>query len=190
VGLLLLLAASYGAVAAGRASMLVALKQDALAGALVHSARYHYLSQAALALVACTLLSQAGRRKEAAIAMRGVLIGWVLALVVGRTVSPPARPDYEPVRRRVTSLRDDIESEIRKAPAGSVACIPNQRLYLSSGFPGTLGIFILYHRSDEFEGRPVYFTSSDPELLASRLPGSRAASLLLPTGSCPPQIPH
>jgi len=182
--------ASYGAIAAGRASLIVSAKPDGLAEVVAHASRYYYLAHAVLTLVVCLLLAQAGREETRAIPIRIALVGWLGCLVVSRIVSPPDHQNFEPWRRRITWLRDGIEEQIRKTPAGAVACIPNQTLQLAGGFPGTLGIYMLYHPGNEFEGRRVYFTSSDPGLLATRLAGSRAESLLLPADGCPPQFPH
>ena len=55
------------------------------------------------------------------------------------------------------------------------------------GFPGTVGVFMLFNRDDTLEGRRVYFVSSDPGVLAMREQGGRLGSLLLPADACPPR---
>jgi len=45
---------------------------------------------------------------------------------------------------------------------------------------------MMLHAANELDGRRVYFTTSDSQLLARSDLGGRLATLLLPTSSCPP----
>jgi hypothetical protein len=98
---------------------------------------------------------------------------------------PSLPDDHESVRSLVIYLRGVTDAAIRETPPGSVSCIPNRPAALAEAFPGTFGVYVLYHPADEFEGRRVYFTSAHPRELALRIPGSRAHALLLPDGACP-----
>jgi len=185
--LLLVPAASYAAIAIGRASMIAAVRPDAVTDAVVNSPRYYYLGQAGLALLVSALLAQARRGGRLVPVASAILVLWMGSVVAGRWLWPPALEDFQVWRDRVRFWRGLTEGEIRKAPPGAVACVANKTADLGDGFPGTVGVYILYNHSDEFEGRRVYFTTSNPKVLALRLPGSRTASLLLSEGRCPPE---
>lgn len=187
IAILLLPLASYAAIAAGRGTLVSALRPNDFVRVFIAAPRYHYLAHAGLALLTCTILAVAWRRWPGQSRPGGaVLAGWLLCLLVSRVVWPPPRDDFRLWRTRTNAALAEIENEIRKQPPGSAACIPNRPLALCLGFPGSFGVYILHHRDDELEGRRVYFTTSDPRLLALRLPGSRAEALLAPVGACPP----
>ena len=79
-----------------------------------------------------------------------------------------------------------MSAVLAQAP-GSTVCLPNEPVPVSLGFPGTVGVFMLFNRDDTLEGRRVYFVSSDPGVLAMREQGGRLGSLLLPADACPPR---
>jgi hypothetical protein len=132
------------------------------------------------------LLSQVLRDRRLAPVGTAVLVTWLVCVAASRVLWPPPFERFQILRDRVRFFRGMIEGKIRSAAPGSAACVPNQAVDLSAGFPGFVGIFMLYHRDDAFEGRRVYFTTSDPKVLALRIPGSRTKDLLLPDGQCPP----
>ena len=79
-------------------------------------------------------------------------------------------------------------SPARDEAEAATVCVRYEPTPLAIGFPGSIGVFMLYHRDDDLEGRRVYFVSSDPSVLALREQGGRLRSLLLPAGSCPPRV--
>ena len=182
--LLLVPAVSYGAIAAGRAAMIAAFNPGNQVSTIVRAGRYYYLGQAGLALLVAALIAQALRADRLVPAGRIVLAGWIACVVASRWLWPPSLEDYRQLRDGVGAWRERIAGAVRQAPPDGVACVPNGAFPLASGFPGALGVYILYNRDDQFEGRRVFFTSSDPKELALRVPDSRVGSLLLPTERC------
>jgi hypothetical protein len=184
--LVLVCVASSGSIAAGRASMIAAFRPTTWIAVIAHAARYYYLTQAVLAVLVVVLLEQlCFRRGGVGRWGAAVLVGWMGCVMVGQVLWPSLPEDHESVRSLVIYLRGVTDAAIRETPPGSVACIPNRPAPLAEAFPGTFGVYVLYHPADEFEGRRVYFTSADPRELALRIPGSRAHALLLPDGACP-----
>jgi len=184
LALLLLVATSYLVVSAVRASLYVAASKGNLLSVLVQGTRHHYLSQSVLAVAVALVLAELGCLLRPAVWTRAGLVGawtgWALATPllfnphVGRLEDP-----------RVARVRAQLEQAIRNEPVGTTVCLPVEPVFLTLDFPGTLGVFALYHPGDEFEGRRVRFMSSDPKLLALRGTSERMRRLLLPDGACP-----
>jgi hypothetical protein len=184
--LLLVCLASYASIAAGRATLIEMFAKGEWVSTIAKALRYYYLSQAVFALLVVALLDQVFRRGDRVNRWgRAGLAVWMGWLVAGQLLRPSLPDDYEGIRSSLVYLRGITDAEIRKAAPGSVACVPNRAVQLGNVLPGTFGVYVLYHPEDEFEGRRVYFTSSDPQELALRIPGSRARSLLVPEGECP-----
>jgi biotin transporter BioY len=191
VALLLMCLVSYGSIAVGRATMIAVFNGNTWVSTIAHASRYYYLSQAVFAVLVATLLAQLLRRGgRAGHWGTAIPVVWMGCVVVGQLLWPTPADDFEYVRSFVVYLRGVTDAEMRRTPPGSIVCVPNQPAPLGEAFPGTFGVYVLYHPSDEFEGRRVYFTSSNPRELALRIPGSRALSLLVPEGECPPGAVH
>src|SRR5262249_41779374 len=111
-----------------------------------------------------------------------------LGVLVGHVRHPVAafHWSFDAIRNLLASQRPDLEREVLARPPGATVCVPTEPAPLTLGFPGSVGIFMLYHRDDALEGRRVYFVSSDPGVLAMREQGGRLRGLLLPAGHCPP----
>ncbi len=184
--LLLLATVTYGTIAAARAGIIAAARPGAMVEAIVAAPRYHYQAQAVLAVLAAIVAGQTMRSRRLGAIARMVLSIWLLVVVGSRIVWPPLPKDLREQRETIRLQRGLVEAEIRSSPGSGAACVPNRPVSISPHVPGAFGTYILFHRADEFEGRRVYFTSANPAVLALRLPGSRAESLLLPDGECPP----
>jgi len=150
--------------------------------------RYHYLAQIALTAVLCLVLAEVERRVSLAARTKRLLLGaWVTWAVTNAVFLLPPLDCHESDRATVAAARDAMAAEIHAHPAGSTVCLPNRPVPLAVGFPGSVGVFILFERENTVDGRRVYFVSSDPALLAQRETGGRLASLLVPAGACPPR---
>ena len=81
--------------------------------------------------------------------------------------------------------RARLETAIRSSPPGTTVCLPVELAAIASGYPGLLGVFVLYHPTDDVEGRRIRFVSSDPKVLALRETSARLRALIVPEGACP-----
>jgi len=179
--------ACYVMVALGRALVLAAIQPNALVHAYVVATRYHYLAQSLLAVALCLVLAEASRRLSLTTRTTSLLlVAWGAGSVMSAVLLRPPVPRFDAARDLVARQRERIERDVLARPPGATACVPYEPAPLSVGFPGSIGIFMLYHRDDDFEGRRVYFVSSDPRVLAMREQGGRLGSLLLPADACPP----
>jgi hypothetical protein len=106
------------------------------------------------------------------------------AALSGVLLRPPV-DHFDASRALVTTVWDRIVQQVRQAPTGSTVCLPLEPAPLAFGFPRSLGVFMLFNRSDELEGRRIRFVSRDPNLLARRDAGGRMSHLLLPEAECP-----
>jgi hypothetical protein len=194
VAFLLATLACYVAVAGGRAALYVAYAHENLVHAIADATRYHYLAQAFLALVLCVVVDDLARRAPRVLpggvpAAQGLVAAWLVwAVTTGLLLQPPV-DHFESERALVARVRDRLDSAIEKVPRGSTLCLPIESAALAFGFPGSAGVFLLLHDENTVDGRRVYFTSSDPKILASRTAGGRMEQLLLPASACPPASP-
>jgi hypothetical protein len=178
----------YAMVAVGRAAFLAGIQPAALVHAYVAATRYHYLAQTMLAVVLCLVLAEVAQRLPLAPRTTGALLAaWVVWELAATLLLRPSAPRFDAVRDLVGRQREAITNAVLAQPAGATVCLPNEALPVSVGFPGSVGVFMLFHDGDTLEGRRVYFTSSDPGVLAMRGDGGRLRALLLPADSCPPR---
>lgn len=183
LALLLVVATCYLAVSWGRASLYVIASKDNLLSALQQGSRYHYLAHGVLAVVVALMLVGVGRHLHWSAGTHALAGVWTTWALVTPLLFDPHVPRLE--EKRVASVRQQIEHAIRARPVGATVCLPVQPVFLTVGFPGSLGIFALYYPTDDFEGRLVRFVSSDPKVLALRGTSERMRGLLLPEGACP-----
>jgi len=127
-------------------------------------------------------------------ALRGVLVAvTATAVVVSYALHPPTIDHYHRQRDLIARAGQTITDEVEAHAPGAPVCLSldgrDDSLIswtAKNVFPGWAAIFMLLHPADEVAGRRVYFTSADEAALASRKPGGRIASLLVPAGQCPP----
>lgn len=175
----------YLAIAAGRAALFSAYVHDRLLHAFVDATRYQYLAQALLAVVVSLVVAELAFPSTRA---RRVLLGvWILGVLGTAALVRPSIAVYASDRPRVAAALERLEEAVRSRPPGASVCLPIQVVPLLPGFPGSLGLYVLFHRTNELEGRRVYFVSADPDLLALRLVPGRLRGLLLPPDACPPR---
>lgn len=179
--------ACYAAIAEGRAALYAGLvRPDALAQAYAASSRFQYLAQAALAIVTCLVLREASRSlTDHARLVRASITGWLAAAIVGGAVTAIHIDHHDGDRTAFTRAHDRIATELRGTPPGTVACLPNLPAIPFPGFPGDVGLFMLEHRTDEMEGRRVFFVSPDGAV-PPRDRGGRLDRLLRKSDDCPP----
>jgi len=176
----------YAMVAVGRAAFLAGIQSDALVHAYVAATRYHYLAQTMLAVVLSLVIAEVARRLSLGSRTTAALFAaWAAWQFAATVLLRPSAQRYDAVRDLVAHQRDAIVHAVMEQPPGATVCLPNQPLPVSIGFPGSVGVFMLFNDRNELDGRRVYFVSSDAALLATRLQGSRLRSLLLPPAACP-----
>jgi hypothetical protein len=179
--------ACYAMVALGRARLYAAIQPAALVHAYVAGTRYHYLAQSLLAVVLCLVLAEASRQLSPTPRTTSLLlVTWVVWSVTSAMLLRPSIGGFDAIRDLVARQREGVERDVLARPPGATVCVPYEPAPLAIGFPGSIGVFMLYHRDDTYAGRRVYFVSSDPRVLAMREWGGRLRSLLPPAGSCPP----
>src|SRR5262245_61122088 len=193
--LLILLVATAGSIAAGRATIIsiARSKVGPLAALRARdSRRYSYQLQAVSALLLGLALGEVTRRWSGR-AVRGVLVAaWTTAALAFWIVRRPTLEDYASTRALVSLARDTMAREIAQHPPGTTVCLALDGRadgFFPAGrdsFPGYAAIFMLLYPADTVDGRRVYFVTADPVALGARNTQGRTASLLLPAASCPP----
>jgi len=179
--------ACYAAIAEGRAALYAGLvRPEGLAQAYAGSTRFQYLAQAALALVTGLVLREASRRlPERARLVRAGVVAWVAAAIAGGAVTAIHIDHHDGDRMAFVHSHDRIAAELGGESPGTVACLPNLPAIPFPGFPGDVGVFMLEHRTDEIDGRQVFFVSPDGGL-PPRDRGGRLQRLLRRGDDCPP----
>jgi hypothetical protein len=124
------------------------------------------------------------RRGERSAGVLGLWTLWAAASPLG--FDAWTVPMGERERRHVEQVRARLETAVRSHAPGTTVCLPVEPEAAAFGYPGTLGVFVLYHPGDELEGRRVRFASSDPRGLALRDTSARLRTLIVPDGVCPP----
>jgi hypothetical protein len=181
-------AVCYLAVAAGRAALYVAYAHEHLLHAFAAATRYQYLAQALLAVALALALDTLARLAPAhRTTARALLACWLVWAVIGAVLLPPTLEHPDALdRAAVLRARDRLEHAILAQPPGAVVCLPIEPVPVAIGFPGTAGVFVLFHPRADVEGRRVYFVSTDPRILALRDAGGRMRELIAADGTCPP----
>lgn len=194
LAVLVLAAAAYGSVVAGRAGLMkIAAVTPAKAAMAL---RYHYAAQAWLALGLSTalaiLLARMPRRAAHALASAAVAV--VLASHILRT-----HPyDFKPrVRLAVAETLDRVRAAAAAAPPGETVRIANERFRGApilarrpAVFPGTSGVFLVFHPGSEVDGRPIVFEGTRAHVALARARGGRIASLLVAPPDGQPDPPY
>ncbi|MFN8545478.1 MAG: hypothetical protein U0807_14885 [Candidatus Binatia bacterium] len=182
LALTLVVAATWGTVAAGRATLLAALGVSAATAA--GSTRYHYLPVALLGLTLCTALGNiASRGPRAARVVRVAAVAWTVALL-GVRARAPLPIDHWPAQRvQVEAMLRSIREQIARTPPGQVTTIVNQpfdlRVYLPTSLPGWAAMFVVFFPENTVAGRPVRFLVSAADWSSLQARGGRAAELAM-----------
>lgn len=181
----LLAAAVYALIAAGRG----ALVDGYNFGAMVRTARYHYVGPLAAALAIAVVLAELATLLPRSVALRRAALGtWAAAvLALALRIGAPVK-HYEDARRETEDTLAAIAAIAAATPRGMDVYIVNQpfrpMMMLASNlvaFPGWAGVFAVFHADDTLNGRRIRFVIDDPDVLAAARHGRRAEALL--TGS-------
>ncbi|MCW5891338.1 MAG: hypothetical protein KIT14_12410 [bacterium] len=157
--------AVYAAVAASRGPLLVGLlgQEPAEIGATL---RYHYASQAFLAVAACIGLTALLARSPGTQAV--VACGVAAVLLAGTVRRPVPLELHELTRRRVTEALTALRVRIALTPPGQTASIGNRQLpglgwmpNTTAPLPGLAALFVIAFPSDAIDGRRVRFVEHD-----------------------------
>jgi len=168
------------------------------AAAAARVARYHYVGSLPIVIVLCLILQELGRLQG----LRAVPPPLALAAGLGVIVFGAAHygvsiQEYRGSPQYLQQTAEGIAAEIRAQPPGSTAYLENERApnYILGPaipgflFPGRAGVYVLFNRSDQFEGRTVRFVERDTEVAQyyAQRPDTRLARLLVAPGTVPSQ---
>jgi hypothetical protein len=180
---LLIAAAAYGVIAAGRVAFFVKGND-----ALIYAGRYQYVAQMALTLAICMALGGLARViRLPASAGRVLLAGWIVLTVWTGAVRGPRILDNASGRREVANVLAEIRRSIERTPRGADVYIHNQVLR-SFGLigraerllPGWAAVFVIFYPENSVDGRRVYFVTDSVAALRAAKRGHRSATLLIP----------
>lgn len=185
LGLALLLAAAYGAVALGRATF-VTLYHGPPYGVATWI-RYHYLPTAILTILLSSALATLRAGSPLAARMVYGAAGlWVAARLLVLVVRPLpiAHQDFE--RAATEGVLQSIHAAVVATPAGETVRIENRPfpptgvvVAMAPGiFPGWAALFTIFFPENVVDGRPVRFLVSDDDWRWARERGGRMAELV------------
>jgi hypothetical protein len=194
MALMALAVAIYVLIASGRSVTYALFNISAASAGRV--ARYHYAGSLPVAIILCLILQQVGRLPAfRAIPAPLALVTGLGAIAYGAVLHPLAIQLYEASPEYLQKTIDGIVAEVRAQPPGSTVYLENERApgYIlgpaipSALFPGRAGVFVLFERSDQLEGRTVRFVERDPEVAQyyAQRPDTRLARLLVSPGDVP-----
>lgn len=179
--------ACYAAVAAGRAALYAAFTGENLLQAFTGATRYQYLSQALLAAGLAVALAELVRAFAwSPRVAQAAFASWAVVALGSAAYFPPHRDDFDTDRPKVELAQQRLARAIERQQSGD-ACLSIDPAPLAFGFPGTLGVFVLFHDDVFVDGRRVYFVTDDARLLALRSTSRLMHDLLVPKGACPPK---
>jgi hypothetical protein len=184
----------YVLIAAGRSSTYAMFSISAAAAARV--ARYHYVGSLPVAIVLCLILQQLGRLPGLrAVPSPVALVAGLGVIGFGAAHYGVSIQEYRATPRYLQQTADAIAAEIRAQPPGSTVYLENERApaYVLGPaipgflFPGRAAVYVLFNRSDQFEGRTVRFIERDAEVAQyyAQRPHTRLARLLVGPGHGP-----
>jgi hypothetical protein len=186
LALLLSVAATYGAIAAGRGNLYVLSGPTATPFSTGGNARYHYLGTMLLVVITCVAASAAASRPRLPAWVGWTLVGTLLAALA---IVPFRRDwrmdDWSTQRRETAAVLGAIRQAALAQPPGSDVRIQNQpfapvgMLVTPADFPGWAAAFVIFFPDDTVEGRRVHFVVSTPEELGAARDSRRMADLLV-----------
>jgi hypothetical protein len=188
---LLLGAACYGIIAAGRITFFRKYQTQ-----VISAPRYHYAATLPIATALFVLLG-AARRRSPWQPRRGDAALAVALAVIGFSMIVRARPidHHAGARQQAEAALASIRERIEAAPMGADVRIPNQ-LFRGVGpmilgrldlFPGLAAVFAIYFPENVVAGRRVFFVEEDPKVLAAARQGRRTKTFVV--GPEEPQAP-
>jgi hypothetical protein len=187
----------YLMIAVGRGHMFALFKVSPAAVAQV--GRFHYAGSAPVVILICLIVQQVGRLPGLRLVPGTLAFACGLGIVAYGLLTVGLSINENPASRAYVMMTEDvIATSVRAAPPDSTVYIKNDKpppavfgpAMPLARFPGRAAIFLLLHRSDQFEGRTVRFIERDPYVLAeyAARPGSRLARLLIRPGEVSPGL--
>jgi len=149
VSAVLLLAAAYGTVAAGRATVLEGIGVSLPRAALWP--RYHYMPLALLAVLLSVALAALRDLRGSCATIRPRRGDRVTAVQLALVTAYPLTIDHHDAERRETEgVVRSIREAVAASPAGTIVSIEN-RSFAAAGLtvapPGSAGVFVIYFRA-------------------------------------------
>jgi hypothetical protein len=184
LALLIVAAACYAVIAAGRAMY---TRAPALAYA-ASLARYHYVGTVPLAILLCVIVSQlTGGLRQRGVLFATAMLVWLSGATLLYARSAPFIDLHANARAETMHTLARIRGAIASVPPGSEVRIPNQGfrsigplLFRSrSAFPGWAAVYTIFFPTNVADGRRVYFTDSDDAVLRAARNGRRTADLIV-----------
>jgi len=180
--LCVLVAAAYGAIAAGRSAVYAAASVPFATAA--KAARYHYLPLALLVLLVCAALAEIARRgRVAARIVSAAAVLWMVVRLGALATSPfPIELGDQP-RADVAQIFRTIEAQAGRTPAGDIVLIQNRpfegSIYVPALLPGWAGVFVVFSPENSVDGRPVRFAVDEDDWQRAHARGGRIAELVV-----------
>lgn len=188
---LLLGAACYGIIAAGRITFFRKYQTQ-----VISAARYHYAATLPIVTALFVLLGAADRRSAWQRPWGDLALALCLAAIAfSMVVRAPPIDHHTSARQQAEAALASIRERIEAAPIGAEVLIPNQPFFgvgpmvlaRPDLFPGLAALFAIYFPENVVAGRQVYFVEQDPKVLAAAQRGRRTKSLVI--GRQAPQAP-
>jgi hypothetical protein len=176
-GCALLLLATYGSIAVGRAVFFAPMPIDAL----LALSRYHYVGQLLLMLAICLALQRAVEAISAA-AQRAALGAWCVATLALYVCCAADLDHHDAARADVERELAVIRAAISAQAPGEVVRIDNTNSTLYpfwNHFPGRAALFVIFYPDNTVDGRRVYFVEPNPVRLRQAPRGRRTGTLFV-----------
>lgn len=194
VALILIIVATYGMIAIGRAQFVGMLQSPhGVLGMTAIQRRYHYLGPAVIAIVVGILLSELSRWVVGASRRRALVLTTCLCgILLGRLTATWDIDHHEWARVETQSVLSAVDS-LALLTANQDLCIRNQRFRAigyfvdARKFPGWAAVFAISQPGNSVHGRTVHFVETDPAILAMARanPDKRIGGLLVGQDSLP-----
>jgi hypothetical protein len=179
---LLIAAAAYGVIAAGRVEFVI--KGNT---ALLVAPRYQYVAQIGLTIAICIALG--GLTHVVSLPPRTaprLFAVWIAFTLWGAAVHGPYIVNNATGRREAANVLAEIRRSIDATPEGGDVYIRNRAL-TSFGLigraeqllPGWAAVFVIFYPDNVVDGRRVYFVTTHPGALRAAKRGRRSATLLV-----------
>ncbi len=180
LALTLLVVAAYGAIAAGRATVLEAVRVPlSLAAAWP---RYHYLPLALLALLQMVALGALrARSRSAQRVVYGAGALWMAARLLVLATRPVPIDLHDAERMETEAVLRSIRAAVAATPPGATVVIENKGFPaagLPGRFPGWAGVFVIHFPENAVDGRPVRFVAGEGDWQLAQERGGRIAALV------------
>jgi hypothetical protein len=182
----LLLVASYGIIALGRAWLVQYPKF------LENTDRYHYVGQLVATLLLC-LVVHLLTMGAATTVKRVALVGWFAFAAATYLVCARPIDQNADARRATEGFLASVVEQAHALPPGARVYLPLTAFYPaqlpSQMFAGTAAAFLIFFPTDRVDGREVRFVERSPEVLDVLRRGRRTATLVVSPAEAAMDVP-